>query len=269
MLAALKIGSDVLEVLSRSAQFNLFEKRTIPLFDLITKLVVILFASYFLLIIWGINPMGWLASAGIVGIAVGFAAKDTLANLFSGFLYSRRLALQDRGLHQPRYRRTRLHHRHRHAQHAAHDPRRCRDHGAQRRHRQFQDHQTKAAAPRKTFEYASPSAWPMAPMSIRCAESWKRWAGVTPMSANTRKPRVRMRGFGASSLDFELLCWISLPETRGTGQPRTLHGDLQGVCPRKISRFPTPSGTSTSRRCRDPVRWRERAGGFRLQRMKA
>ena len=26
----------------------------------------------------------WVASAGIVGIAVGFAAKDTLANLFAG-----------------------------------------------------------------------------------------------------------------------------------------------------------------------------------------
>jgi small-conductance mechanosensitive channel len=28
-------------------------------------------------------------------------------------------------------------------------------------------------------------------------------------------PRIRMRGFGASSLDFELLAWISQPEDRG------------------------------------------------------
>ena len=28
-------------------------------------------------------------------------------------------------------------------------------------------------------------------------------------------PRVRMRGFGASSLDFELLCWIDNPVLRG------------------------------------------------------
>jgi small-conductance mechanosensitive channel len=28
-------------------------------------------------------------------------------------------------------------------------------------------------------------------------------------------PRVRMRGFGASSLNFELLCWIFKPEDRG------------------------------------------------------
>jgi len=27
--------------------------------------------------------------------------------------------------------------------------------------------------------------------------------------------RVRMRAFGASSLDFELLCWIPQPEVRG------------------------------------------------------
>jgi MscS family membrane protein len=28
-------------------------------------------------------------------------------------------------------------------------------------------------------------------------------------------PRVRMRGFGDSSLDFELLCWVDHPSERG------------------------------------------------------
>jgi len=55
-----------------------------PLFNLISKILVLLVSCYCLLLIWGINPIGLLASAGIVGIAVGFAAKDTLANLFSG-----------------------------------------------------------------------------------------------------------------------------------------------------------------------------------------
>jgi MscS family membrane protein len=32
-------------------------------------------------------------------------------------------------------------------------------------------------------------------------------------------PRIRFRSFGDSSLDFELLCWIDLPEQRG----RTIH----------------------------------------------
>jgi small-conductance mechanosensitive channel len=35
-------------------------------------------------IAWRIPLASWLTSAGIVGLAVGFAAKDTLANLFSG-----------------------------------------------------------------------------------------------------------------------------------------------------------------------------------------
>ena len=33
---------------------------------------------------WDLNVTGWLASAGIVGIAVGFAAKDSLATIFAG-----------------------------------------------------------------------------------------------------------------------------------------------------------------------------------------
>ncbi len=84
MLAALRLSTGVLDQLARSPRAALVEPRTIPLFDLVIKLGAILVASYSLLLVWGINPVGWLASAGIVGIAVGFAAKDTLANLFSG-----------------------------------------------------------------------------------------------------------------------------------------------------------------------------------------
>ena len=38
------------------------------------------------MISWGVNPVGWLASAGVLGIVLGLAAKDTLSNLFAGIL---------------------------------------------------------------------------------------------------------------------------------------------------------------------------------------
>ena len=85
MRATLSVSGAMLSMLEKEDRFTLVERRTIPLFDLTIKLLTILIGSYVLLMIWGINPVGWLASAGIVGIAVGFAAKDTLANLFSGF----------------------------------------------------------------------------------------------------------------------------------------------------------------------------------------
>jgi len=40
--------------------------------------------AYFLFLVWDLDVTGWLASAGIVGIAVGFGAKDTVANFFAG-----------------------------------------------------------------------------------------------------------------------------------------------------------------------------------------
>ena len=56
-----------------------------PLFDLVMTILIVAVAAYGLLQVWNIDPTAWLASAGIVGIAVGFAARDTLANLFAGF----------------------------------------------------------------------------------------------------------------------------------------------------------------------------------------
>ena len=46
--------------------------------------VPLIIAVYAVFRSWNIDMTAWLASAGVVGVAVGFAAKDTLANLFSG-----------------------------------------------------------------------------------------------------------------------------------------------------------------------------------------
>ena len=83
--AALKISSLIITAAARDqSRFMTLDIRTEPLAIISSKIILLLIGCYLVLAIWGINPVGLLASAGIVGIAVGFAAKDTLSNLFSG-----------------------------------------------------------------------------------------------------------------------------------------------------------------------------------------
>jgi small-conductance mechanosensitive channel len=58
--------------------------QTLPLFQNLANIAVLVLAIYYIFSAFNVDMTAWLASAGIVGIAVGFAAKDTLANLFSG-----------------------------------------------------------------------------------------------------------------------------------------------------------------------------------------
>ncbi len=84
-MACMNLGSYLLNIMGqREDRFRLVQPATLPLFQITLKLVVLGGIIYFAFISWGIDVTGWLASAGIVGIAVGFAAKDTLANLFAG-----------------------------------------------------------------------------------------------------------------------------------------------------------------------------------------
>lgn len=69
---------------AEEVRFEAFHARTIPLFEMGIKLVLLGLFVYLFFIIWGLDPTTWLASAGIIGIVVGFAARDTLANLISG-----------------------------------------------------------------------------------------------------------------------------------------------------------------------------------------
>jgi small-conductance mechanosensitive channel len=82
----LRGSSLVLEILSRlEERVVLIQPRTLSLFDTSIKVLVVGGGLYFLFLTWGINVGGLLMTGGIAGLAVGFAAKDTLANLFSGF----------------------------------------------------------------------------------------------------------------------------------------------------------------------------------------
>lgn len=69
---------------ARASGTSIIQHRTLPLFDMVLKGASFAIAVYFLFLAWDIDVTAWLASAGIIGLAVGFAAQDTLANLFAG-----------------------------------------------------------------------------------------------------------------------------------------------------------------------------------------
>jgi MscS family membrane protein len=60
------------------------DDRLIPLVEKILKAVVIILAVIFVMDVWHVNITPLLTTAGIAGIALSFAVKDTLANIFGG-----------------------------------------------------------------------------------------------------------------------------------------------------------------------------------------
>ncbi len=82
--ALIRISSAVLRYLCESTTARVFQPQTRPLFDMLAKILIAGIAVYLLMFVWALDLTGWLASAGVVGLAVGFAARDSLANLFAG-----------------------------------------------------------------------------------------------------------------------------------------------------------------------------------------
>lgn len=190
------------------------DQRMQPLIVICSKIIIILASGYFLLILWGINPMGLLASAGIVGIAVGFAAKDTLANLFSGvfILADTPYKLGDY-INLDSGERGKV------------------THIGIRSTRLLTRDDIEITIPNGIIgnakvvnENGGPWRKMRLRLSVQCAygADLGQVCSVLQTLAESHDgvchhpaPRVRMRGFGDSGINFQLLCWIDNPEDRG------------------------------------------------------
>jgi small-conductance mechanosensitive channel len=215
IISALKAGHVGLEILGRLRErFAIVEERTLPLFDLIMTVLVVGAGAYALLLVWNIDPTAWLASAGVIGIAVGFAARDTLANLFAGFFIIADapyklgdyvvLETGERGeITKVGIRSTRI----------------------------LTRDDVEITVPNSMMANTqiyneSGGKWERFRIRIKVGVAYgsdvdavcellEKVASEHDTVCKEPTPRVRMRGFGDSSLDFELLCWVSQPAERG------------------------------------------------------
>jgi small-conductance mechanosensitive channel len=213
--AGLRTARVLLELLAENHhRFEIIQERTIPVFDMTIKVLLVGMGAYFVLLIWGVNPTAWLASAGVIGIAVGFAAKDSLANLFSGIFIVADAPYKigdyivlDSG---ERGKVTHL---------------------GIRSTRLLTRDDIEVTVPNAVIANAkiineSGGPWVKnrirVPVGVAYGSDVEQVCSVLeeialshPEVVKTPAPRVRMRALGDSSLDFELLAWIDHPELRG------------------------------------------------------
>lgn len=79
-----RLNNLIAATLRRSSRNKVTRSGMLSLLHNVMKVVLAAMAVYFVFIAWDIDVTAWLASAGIVGLALSFAAKDTLSNLFAG-----------------------------------------------------------------------------------------------------------------------------------------------------------------------------------------
>lgn len=84
VIAFFRVSEDLLSSSAAPMKKGIMTQRSLPFFQMATKTFIVAVGIYFVFIAWDLDLTAWLASAGIIGVAVGFAAKDSLANLFGG-----------------------------------------------------------------------------------------------------------------------------------------------------------------------------------------
>lgn len=204
----------VVDTSSRLRRGKLGQTGMLSLLHNVTKVILVALAVYFLFLAWNIDVTAWLASAGIVGLALSFAARDTLSNLFAGVSIAADapyktgdFIILDSG------------------------ERGVVTHIGLRSTRLLTRDDVEITVPNGIIgnsKITNEAGGPSERHRIRIAVGAAYGSDVDEVIAVLEKvaadndevcsspaPRVRFRRFGDSSLDFELLCWIDRPVDRG------------------------------------------------------
>jgi len=215
VVAALRASGVLLRALARRrSRGALVSRHTEPLFENLAKVAIVILGAYLAINAWGADVSGLLAAGGIAGLAVGFAARDTLANLFAGiFIFADgpykigdfiTLDTGERGMvTEIGIRSTRL----------------------------LTRDDIEVTIPNAVMGNAkinNESGGPHVKYRIRVRVGVAYTSDVEKVEAlqlrvaeenesvcRAPEPRVRFRGFGPSSIDYELLCWVEEPVLRG------------------------------------------------------
>jgi small-conductance mechanosensitive channel len=195
-------------------RFRLVHSSTESLLSNAVTVVFVLAGAYAILVIWDINVTGLVASAGIIGLALGFAAQDTLSNLFAGvaILSDRPYEIGDYIILDTGERGevTRI---------------------GLRSTRLLTRDDVEVSIPNAVMgatKIVNEAGGPPGRYRIRTSVGVAFGSDVDQVVSilngiavghekvlSSPEPRVRFRRFGDSSLDFELLCWIARPADRG------------------------------------------------------
>lgn len=207
----------IVQIASRRRTSKIVQTGMVQLLQNVAQVVLFALTVYFIFLAWNINVTAWLASAGIVGLALSFAAKDTLSNLFAGVSIvmdapykNGDYIILDTG------------------------ERGVVTHIGLRSTRLLTRDDVEITIPNGLIgngKIINEAGGPSEKHRIRTAvgvaygsdidvviEILEGVAARHTEVCELPAPRVRFRKFGDSSLDFELLCWIEKPIDRGRMQ---------------------------------------------------
>jgi small-conductance mechanosensitive channel len=187
---------------------------TLPLLQNLLRIVMALVGAYLILLAWDVNVTGLVASAGIVGLALSFAAQDTLGNLFAGvaILVDQPYRIDDyivldsgeRGrVTHIGLRSTRLLTRD--------DEEISIPNGIMGRAKIVNE----SGGPHVKYRLRVPIGVAYGSDIDQVMACLLKISAEHPNVCRDPEPRIRLRTFGQSSIDFEMLVWIAEPALRG------------------------------------------------------